>query len=34
MTVRSPTPVWVKPDTNGLGESDAWPNHPLPYPNT
>ena len=25
LTVRSATPVWVKPDTNGLGGSDAWP---------
>ena len=25
LTVRSPTPVWVKPDTNRPGGSDAWP---------
>ena len=34
LTVRLATPVWVKRDTNGLGGSDGWPNHPLPYPNT
>ena len=25
LTVRSATPVWVKPDTNRPGGSDAWP---------
>ena len=30
MTVTSPTPVRVTPETNRPGGSDAWPNHPRP----